>query len=102
MTGALMVVAIAFSVAAVKIFRPLTMQLGELLEQMRHDRQARTQEISAARMAELMDQLLDRFERIEERQEFTERVIESSGWKSGSAGNLAGGAPAEQGSRTGD
>ncbi len=75
--GAVMIVGIAFSVAGVMIFRPLTQQLGELLEQMRRDRKKQLDQADLARVAGLMERLSDRMDRIEERQEFTERVLES-------------------------
>ena len=80
-SGAVMTVAIALSVAGVMILRPLTRQLGELLEQMRRDRQLRAQAADPERVAELMERILDRVERIEARQEFTEHVLESAGWR---------------------
>jgi hypothetical protein len=99
--GAVMTVAIAFSVAGVMIFRPLTRQLGELLEQMRRDRQLRTQGADPARIAELMERILDRVERLEARQEFTEHVLQSGGWH-GEQAPLSHGAGAERRGRAGE
>ncbi len=82
--GAVMIVGIAFSVAGVMIFRPLTQQLGELIQQMRRDRQKRLEEADIARITGLMEQLADRMGRIEERQEFTERVLEAPDQRRGS------------------
>ncbi len=82
--GAVMIVGIAFSVAGVMIFRPLTQQLGELIQQMRRDRQKRLEEADIARITGLMEQLADRMGRIEERQEFTERVLETPDQRRGS------------------
>lgn len=79
--GTVMVVGIALSVASVKIFQPLTSQLGELLEQMRMDRKERQRVADPEQIALLMEQMLDRMDRIEERQDFTERVLESAGWR---------------------
>lgn len=81
LAGAVMVVAITAGVASVMIFRPLTARLGEFLEQMRQDRKLQTQGADPTRLAELMEGMLDRLERLEARQDFTERVIEGAGWK---------------------
>ena len=72
--GALMVMSITAGVAGVMILRPLTRQLGELLEQMRSDRKQQNELITSGRMTELMEGVLDRVERLEARQDFTERV----------------------------
>ncbi len=98
--GAVMTVAIAGCVAAVMIFRPLTRQLGELLEQMRQDRRQRTALVESGRVAELMEGLLDRMERLEERQDFSERVIENAGWK-GEAASAAARLESDRTGRTG-
>lgn len=95
--GAVMVVAITAGVASVAIFRPFTKQLGELLEQMRRDRQQAAR-LDSSRVAEVMENLLDRLERLEARQEFTERVVGSSGWKGDSGVSLA---PGPEGERRG-
>jgi len=86
--GTLMVMSITAGVAGVMIFRPLTKQLGELLEQMRRDRQDQSKLAGSARMAQLMEGVLDRMERLEARQDFTERVIETAGWKGEAASTL--------------
>ncbi len=85
--GAVMVVAITAGVASVMIFRPLTSRLGELLEQMRRDRQVRAEAPDPARLTELMENMFDRLERLEARQDFAERVIEGAGWKVEDAGS---------------
>jgi len=79
--GTLMVMSITAGVAGVMILRPLTRQLGELLEQMRRDRKQQNELFTSGRMTELMEGVLDRVERLEARQDFTERVIETAGWK---------------------
>jgi hypothetical protein len=99
--GAVMTLGIAFSVAGVMIFRPLTRQLGELLEQMRRDRPQRTELADPARIAELMEGLLDRMERLEARQDFAERVLESAGWKADTQPALAPHLDSERRGRTG-
>ncbi len=80
------------------VFRPLTTRLGELLEQVRRDRQQQAEQVESARMAQLMETLL---ERLETRQDFTERVIESAGWKGDAGPSLAAWAEGERRSRTG-
>lgn len=79
--GAVMVMSITAGIAGVMIFRPFTKQLGELLEQMRRDRQQHAERIDSGRVAEMMESLVDRLERLESRQDFTEHVIESAGWQ---------------------
>jgi hypothetical protein len=83
-----MVMSITAGVAGVMIFRPLTKQLGELLEQMRRDRQDHAELAGSTRMAQLLEGVLDRMERLESRQDFTERVIETAGWKGEAASSL--------------
>lgn len=98
--GAVMVFTITAGVASVMILRPLTKQLGQLLEQMRRDRQLGAEQPDPARMAELMERLLDRLERLEARQDFTERVLKSAGWNSEGARALPEGLPTERQGRT--
>lgn len=99
--GAVMVVAITAGVASVAIFRPFTKQLGELLEQMRRDRQ-KAEQLDPNRMAEAMEAILDRLEGLEARQEFTESVIGSGGWKGDAGTSLSPGPEGERRGRTGD
>jgi hypothetical protein len=79
--GAVMVMSITAGVAGVMIFRPFTRQLGELLEQMRRDRQQQGERLDLTRFGEVMENVVDRLERLEARQDFAERVIESAGWQ---------------------
>jgi len=99
--GAVMVVAITAGVASVAILRPFTKQLGELLEQMRRDRQ-RAEQLDPARMNEVMETLLERLERLETRQDFTERVIGSGSWKGDSQVPPVARPAGERRGRTGD
>lgn len=99
--GAVMVVALTAGVASVMIFRPLTKQLGELLDQMRRDRQQKSEVVDAGRVAELMESLLDRMDSLEVRQDFAERVIESAGWKSEASSAIAAGREKERPGQTG-
>lgn len=68
------------SIAAVLILRPLTKRLGLVLEMMSRDRQAvRTgDDTDAARLRIQLDHVLKRLELMEERVDFTERLIASS------------------------
>ncbi|MGD8699428.1 MAG: hypothetical protein PVJ43_09065 [Gemmatimonadales bacterium] len=86
--GAVMVASITAGIAGVMIFRPLTKQLGELLEQMRRDRQQHAERLDSGRVAEVMESVIDRLERLEARQDFTEHVIESTGWQGESGRSL--------------
>lgn len=75
--GAAMTAAIAFSVAGVMIFRPLSIRLGDLLQHMQQDKQKRLEEADLVRITDVMERLADRMDRIESRLDFTERVLES-------------------------
>lgn len=100
--GAIMVMSITAGIAGVMIFRPFTKQLGELLEQMRRDRQQEGKRLDATRVAELMESVVDRLERLEARQDFTERVVESAGWQSETGRSLPKTASAQRADREGD
>ncbi len=49
-----------------------------------------------------MESVLDRLERLEARQEFSERVIESAGWKREAAASLGSRVEDERRGRTGE
>lgn len=67
------------SVAAVMILRPLTKRLGMVLEMMARDRQTvRTDDTELARIRVLLEHLGKRMELMEERVDFTERLVASS------------------------
>ena len=68
------------SVAAVLILRPLTKRLGLVLEMMSRDRQAvrSGDDTDVARLRIQLDHLSKRLELMEERVDFTERLIASS------------------------
>lgn len=72
-----MVVAITLflSIGGVLIFRPLTKRLGDLIQSMHHDRQSRLTHSDVVNLTELVDRLGDRIERLEERQDFSERLL---------------------------
>lgn len=65
------------SIAGVLIFRPLTKRLGDLIEITSQKRQGQVQSEEIARMTDLMGHISDRLERLEERQDFTERILQS-------------------------
>lgn len=63
------------SVAAVLIFRPLTKRLGELIDVTSRNKQAQLSQQELGRVTELVERLADRLERLEERQDFAERML---------------------------
>ena len=64
------------SVAAVLILRPLTKRLGLVVEQFARDRHAgRADDAETARIRFLVEQTNKRLELIEERLDFTERMV---------------------------
>lgn len=63
-------------IAAVMILRPITKKLGGLLEAMTIDRhQARMQDDTGARTVALLEHINRRMDLIEERIDFTERLV---------------------------
>ncbi len=66
------------SVAAVLIFRPLTKRLGDLIEAISRDRQTKLSDENAQRVISIVEQLGDRVEQMEERLDFTERMLASA------------------------
>jgi hypothetical protein len=65
-----------FCVAAVLILRPLTKKLGLLIEASTHARiQARTAEDGEARILAAIEHMSRRMELMEERLDFTERLV---------------------------
>ncbi len=77
MPGELIPIVMFMSFAAVLIFRPLTKKLGAVLEQNMMRKQA-ADSPDMQRVAQLMEQLVDRMDRLEERVDFAERMLESS------------------------
>jgi hypothetical protein len=66
------------SVAAVAILRPISTKLGGLLEAMRHERTPSgnaADDPDVARMRILMEHLVKRIDLMEERMDFTERLL---------------------------
>jgi hypothetical protein len=64
------------SVAAVLILRPITTRLGGFIDAVSRERtQARTQDASTARMLGLVEHMSRRIDMLEERLDFTERLL---------------------------
>jgi hypothetical protein len=63
-------------IAGVLVLRPITKKLGGLIEATARERvQARTDDAADARIMLLMEQMARRLELIEERLDFTERLV---------------------------
>jgi hypothetical protein len=76
--GELIPIVLFLCVAAVLILRPITRRLGMLIEQVVRERQAPAASIADVRaMHAAVEQLGARLERMEERLDFTERLISS-------------------------
>lgn len=77
---ALIPISLFFSVAVVMILRPITKKLGGLIEAVTRDKtQARTEDTSNARVALLLEHMTRRLDIIDERLDFTERLVASRG-----------------------
>jgi hypothetical protein len=65
--------------AGVIVLRPLTKRLGDLIEARNRERAAQSQLPGAeiARLTEVVNRLTDRIESLEERQDFSERLLDS-------------------------
>lgn len=73
---ALIPISMFMSIAAVMILRPITKKLGGLLEAMSADRlHARTQDDTSARTLALLEHINRRLDLMEERVDFTERLV---------------------------
>jgi len=83
-------IALFASTAAIFIFRPLSKRVGDLLEQMRQDREgARLAQEDLERLTELVEGMSGRLDGIDERLDFTERVLASPDRRAGSAQDSA-------------
>lgn len=77
---ALIPISLFFCVAVVLILRPITKKLGGLIEAVTRDRnQTRTDDSGNARLTILLEQMIRRVDVIEERLDFTERLVASRG-----------------------
>ena len=71
-------VTLFLSIAGVLVFRPLTKRLGDLIEVTARNRKTPPGQEDVARLTEVVSRLADRIDQLEERQEFTERVLTSA------------------------
>lgn len=77
---ALIPITMFMCVAAVLILRPVTKRLGSLMEALTHARlEARTDDTGSARTIALLEHVNRRLDLIEERVDFTERLVSSRG-----------------------
>ncbi|HSJ07004.1 MAG TPA: hypothetical protein VK936_09885 [Longimicrobiales bacterium] len=75
---ALIPISMFFCIAFVMVLRPITKKLGGLIEAVTRDKvQARTDDAGNARIALLLEQMNRRMELVEERLDFTERLVGS-------------------------
>lgn len=68
---------LVLSIAAVIILRPLSKRLGNVLERMQEQRSASDSD-DLRRIARLLEGLDERVDRLEHRQDFTERMLSPS------------------------
>ncbi len=76
MPGELIPIVLFISIAAIAIFRPLTKKLGSILERNTAERN-KAESPDVERIARVMEHLVDRMDRLEERVDFAERMLES-------------------------
>jgi hypothetical protein len=73
---ALIPITMFMCIAAVMILRPVTKKLGGLLEAISRDRtQARAEDANTTRVVALMEHMHRRLDHLEERLDFTERLV---------------------------
>jgi hypothetical protein len=73
---ALIPITMFMCIAAVMILRPVTKKLGGLLEAISRDRtQSRSEDANTTRMVTLMEHMHRRLDHLEERLDFTERLV---------------------------
>ncbi len=75
MPGELIPIVLFISMAAVAIFRPLTTRIGKVIERS-HAERTTTEDPQFARMMQLMERLVERLDQLEDRVDFTERILE--------------------------
>jgi hypothetical protein len=68
---------LVLSIAGVLILRPLAKRLGDLIEATAHEKRVKAKDEELARLTEIVGRLTDRIEHLEDRQDFTERVLAS-------------------------
>lgn len=87
LAGLLIPMTIILTTGGVLVLRPIAKRLGVLLELMAKEKTRQAPADDLRRLHQTMDTLNERLSLIEERQDFTERLIGRGG--SGSAGELA-------------
>ena len=74
----IVMVTACLTIGAIAILRPISKHLSELLIQMRKERTSTSEEsVQLARVALQLEQVAYRLSRIEERQEFTEKLMDT-------------------------
>ena len=76
MPGELIPIVMFMSVAAVLILRPITTRLGQAIERSHDRKQAVVPDEQVHRLMQLMESLADRMDRLEDRVDFAERILE--------------------------
>jgi hypothetical protein len=74
-------VILTLSVAGVLVLRPIAKRLGDVVEILARERQARQGSLGSTDLSQLTDavsRLTDRIEHLEQRQEFTEQLLASA------------------------
>lgn len=75
MPGELIPIVLFMSIAAVAIFRPLATRLGKRMEHSQIERKP-GEDAQINRIMHLMERLVDRMDSLEDRVDFTERMLE--------------------------
>ncbi len=74
-------IAFIVSIAAVMILRPLTKRLGLLIESLySNDSREGSRDQEILRLTGLVERMADRLERLEDRVDFAERVLDARPW----------------------
>jgi len=68
---------LVLSIAGVLILRPLAKRLGDLIEATAREKRVKAKDEELARLTEIVGRLADRIEHLEDRQDFTERILAS-------------------------
>jgi hypothetical protein len=72
-------IALFVCIAAVMIFRPLTKRIGLILEAIYQERRRPAERPDLAHLTRLLERVSDRMDGIEDRLDFTERMLEANG-----------------------
>lgn len=76
MPGELIPIVMFISAAAVLIFRPITTRLGSMIDKNAAEKRGGDSP-DFERMTGILEQMVDRLDRLEQRVDFTERMLES-------------------------